>query len=139
MEKIGDIMSKYNQLGFYTGDDIFAFAKEHVIGEGFQKIIDSLRNKDKVIVVRYTESGQDSPETNYTPEFFMKVIVKVYAHVEANIYTDSKEYLHMIKAKIADQPMELYLDGVLAQIEESQRMAKEQEENLEVNENRIVE
>ena len=132
-------MSKYNQLGFYTGDDIYMFAKEHVIGEGFQKIVDSLRNKDKVVVVRYTESGKDSPETNYTPEFFMTVIVKVYAHVESNIYTDSKEYLHMIKANLSDKSMERYLDEVLVQIEESQRIAKEQEENLEVNENRIVE
>jgi len=128
-------MSKIFDLGFYTGDDIFEFAKPRVIGEGFQTIINSLRNKDKVIIVRYAESDVEQTE-NYTPELSMGIVTKVFAHVEGNIYTDSNEYLHMVKANLSGQPLDVYLNGVVAQIEESQRILKEQEEKLEVSDGR---
>lgn len=130
-------MSNFNQLGFYTADDIFNFAKEKGNDSQLNKTVEALRNKDKIIVIRYSESSQEQTE-NYTPEFSMEIQTKVFALVEGNIYTDSKEYLHMIKAQLSGQSLEIYLTTVVAQIEESHRIAKEQEKELDVNENRII-
>lgn len=126
---------KYSQFNFYTLDDIFNIAKKSYENdkngkEKLEKIIESLNNKNDIIVIMIKNHELKSSEDSYTPEIQFSIDTRYFIKVDDTMYTDSKEFYHMAISKSKKMLLSKYLDNLLQDIKRNQELSETQLNSL---------
>jgi len=120
---------RYEKLGFITAEEILELA-QRLAPEYLENVVRMVNEGEPIVTISYNEQNSEQSEGSFTPEISFERKRRIFTRVDGNIYTESKEFFHIIQAHTQGLTIQGYLENLLSMAAESERIAKKQEEKL---------